>query len=63
MADIQSKFAQSDAYLSALIREVRATPAASASSIMGRRSFFKLTGAGAAGLPPRRGGVRGRDAG
>ena len=50
MADIQSDFARSDAYLSALIREVRAVPTTIASSPMGRRSFFKLAGAGAAGL-------------
>ncbi len=50
MADIQSDFAGSDAYLSALIREVRAVPAANASLILGRRGFFKLAGAGAAGL-------------
>ena len=50
MADIQSDFARSDAYLSALIREVRSTPAANASLAMGRRSFFKLAGAGTAGL-------------
>jgi isoquinoline 1-oxidoreductase beta subunit len=50
MAEIQSDFARSDAYLSALMREVRSMPAASASSTMGRRSFFKLAGAGTAGL-------------
>ncbi len=49
MADIQSDFARSDAYLSALIREVRSMPAAP-SVTMGRRSFFKLAGAGTAGL-------------
>ena len=48
MAD--THFAQSDAYLSALIREVRSVPPASASLTMGRRTFFKLAGAGAAGL-------------
>ena len=48
MADTQ--FAQSDAYLSALIREVRSAPPASAPMAMGRRTFFKLAGAGAAGL-------------
>ena len=50
MADIQSSFARSDAYLSALMREVRSTPAANASLTVGRRTFFKLAGAGAAGL-------------
>src|SRR5580704_1370651 len=50
MADILSNFARSDAYFSALMREVRAVPAANASSSMGRRTFFKLAGAGAAGL-------------
>jgi len=50
MADIQSDFARSDAYLSALIREVRAAPTANASLTMGRRTLFKLAGAGAAGL-------------
>ena len=50
MADTKSKFAQSDAYLSALLREVRSVPAAHASLTVGRRTFFKLAGAGAAGL-------------
>ena len=50
MADIQSSFARSDAYLSALMREVRSAPAANASLTVGRRTFFKLAGAGAAGL-------------
>ena len=50
MADIQSDFARSDAYLSALMREVRALPTANASLAMGRRTFFKLAGAGTAGL-------------
>jgi isoquinoline 1-oxidoreductase beta subunit len=50
MTDIQSNFAQSDAYLSALISEVRSGPAAQVSPIMRRRTFFKLAGAGAAGL-------------
>jgi isoquinoline 1-oxidoreductase beta subunit len=50
MADIQSNSARSDAYLSALMREVRSLPAASAALITGRRSFFKLAGAGTAGL-------------
>ena len=48
MADIQSNFAQSDAYLSALIREVRSVPPTSASVTVGRRTFFKLAGAGVA---------------
>ena len=50
MADIQSSFAESDAYLSALMREVRATPAAAAPLTLARRTFFKLAGASAAGL-------------
>ena len=50
MADIQSSFARSDAYLSALMREVRSAPATNASLTVGRRTFFKLAGAGAAGL-------------
>jgi isoquinoline 1-oxidoreductase beta subunit len=50
MADIQSNFARSDAYLSALMHEVRAAPMASPSLTVGRRTFFKLAGAGAAGL-------------
>jgi isoquinoline 1-oxidoreductase beta subunit len=50
MTDMQSSFAKSDAYLSALMREVRAMPAANASLSLGRRSFIKLAGAGAAGL-------------
>jgi isoquinoline 1-oxidoreductase beta subunit len=50
MADTTSNFAQSDAYLSALIHEVRSTPTANASLAIGRRGFFKLAGAGAAGL-------------
>src|SRR5580700_2967301 len=50
MADILSNFARSDDYFSALMREVRSVPAANASLTMGRRSFFKLAGAGAAGL-------------
>ena len=48
MAD--SNFARSDAYLAALTREVSAIPSANSSFAMGRRSFFKLAGAGAAGL-------------
>jgi isoquinoline 1-oxidoreductase subunit beta len=47
MANAQSKFAQSDAYLSELMREVRTMPV-DAPLAMGRRTFFKL--AGAAGL-------------
>jgi isoquinoline 1-oxidoreductase beta subunit len=51
MTDIQSNFAQSDAYLSELIREVHSAPAAANASLnLGRRTFFKLAGAGAAGL-------------
>ena len=50
MADIQSNSARSDAYLSALLREVRSVPAPSASLAMRRRSFFVLAGTGAAGL-------------
>jgi len=50
MADIQSSFAQSDAYLSALMHEVRSVTVANASLNLGRRTFFKLAGAGAAGL-------------
>jgi len=46
-AKINAKFAQSDAYISELMREVRAAPADGAFP-MGRRTFFKL--AGAAGL-------------
>jgi hypothetical protein len=46
----ETHFAQSDAYLSALIREVRSVPPAGVSPTMGRRTFFKLAGAGAAGL-------------
>ncbi len=42
------KFAQSDAYLAELIREVRHVPDEALS--MGRRSFFKLAGAGTVGL-------------
>ena len=43
-------FAQSDAYLSALLHELHSGSAAKASLTMGRRTFFKLTGAGVAGL-------------
>jgi isoquinoline 1-oxidoreductase beta subunit len=50
MADIQSDFAGSDAYLSALIAEVRAAPMTRTSLTAGRRSFFKLAGAAATGL-------------
>ena len=50
MADILSNFARSDAYFSALMREVRSVPAANGSLTMGRRTFFKLGSASAAGL-------------
>jgi isoquinoline 1-oxidoreductase beta subunit len=50
MVDIQSNFARSDAYLSALIHEVHAQPAANGSFAVGRRSLFKLAAAGTAGL-------------
>jgi isoquinoline 1-oxidoreductase subunit beta len=50
MADNLSNFARSDAYLSALMGEVGSVPAGNASLTMGRRSFFKLASAGAAGL-------------
>ena len=50
MADIQSDFAGSDAYLSALIAEVRAAPTTGTSLTAGRRGFFKLAGAAATGL-------------
>jgi len=50
MADIQSDFIGSDAYLSALISEVRAAPTTRTSLTAGRRSFFKLAGAAATGL-------------
>jgi isoquinoline 1-oxidoreductase beta subunit len=46
----ESSFARSDAYLWALMAEVRAMPAAGAALNIGRRSFFKLAGAGTAGL-------------
>jgi isoquinoline 1-oxidoreductase subunit beta len=49
MANAQSKFAQSDEYLSELIREVTTMPEEAALT-MGRRTFFKLAGASAAGL-------------
>ena len=48
MAD--TRFAQSDAYLSALLDEVHSFSAARAAMTMGRRTFFKLTGASVAGL-------------
>jgi len=48
-AKINPKFAQSDAYISELMRDVRALPAHGAFP-MGRRTFVKLAGAGAAGL-------------
>ena len=47
-AKINAKFAQSDAYISELMREVRAP--ADRGFPMERRAFFKLAGAGAAGL-------------
>src|SRR3984957_4724347 len=50
MAEILSNFARSDAYFSALMREVSSVPAANASFPMGRRTFLKLASAGAAGL-------------
>jgi isoquinoline 1-oxidoreductase subunit beta len=50
MADIQSNPAGSDDYLSALIDELRAAPAARQSLTAGRRGFFKLAGAAATGL-------------
>ena len=50
MTDIQSNSALSDAYLSALMRDVRSGPAAASSFTTGRRSFFKLASAGTAGL-------------
>ncbi|HEY4201312.1 MAG TPA: molybdopterin cofactor-binding domain-containing protein [Devosiaceae bacterium] len=50
MNEIQSNFARSDAYLSALINEVRSVPAAAPSSTMRRRTFFKLASAAGAGL-------------
>src|SRR5262245_34430123 len=50
MADTMSNFAESDAYFSALMHEVRSVPTARVSLSVGRRSFFKLAGAGAAGL-------------
>ena len=49
MAHMPSSFAESDATLSALIREMRSPLAAGAPS-MARRTFFKLAGASAAGL-------------
>jgi isoquinoline 1-oxidoreductase subunit beta len=50
MAEILSDFARSDAYFSALMHEVSSVPAANASLTMGRRAFFKLASASAAGL-------------
>ncbi|NKB79927.1 molybdopterin-dependent oxidoreductase [Ochrobactrum daejeonense] len=54
MTDTQSGFAQSDAYLSALISEVRSRPAVDFSLnsgfTTGRRGFLKLAGMGVAGL-------------
>jgi isoquinoline 1-oxidoreductase subunit beta len=46
---IRSKFAKSDAYVADLIREAQGWPAPS-SLALGRRTFLKLAGAGAAGL-------------
>ncbi|TPI50348.1 xanthine dehydrogenase family protein molybdopterin-binding subunit [Mesorhizobium sp. B3-1-7] len=46
----ETHFAQSDAYLSALLDEVHSVSAAKAAMTMGRRTFFKLTGASVAGL-------------
>ncbi|WP_296746208.1 molybdopterin cofactor-binding domain-containing protein [Mesorhizobium sp.] len=43
-------FARSDAYFSALLREVHSARAAKPPITMARRTFFKLTGAGVAGL-------------
>jgi isoquinoline 1-oxidoreductase beta subunit len=48
-AKINAKFAQSDAYISELMREVRAAPTDGAFP-MGRRTFVKLAGAAGAGL-------------
>ncbi len=50
MAETKLNFAESDAYLSTLIREVRSAPANNSLLTMGRRTFFKLAGGGAAGL-------------
>ncbi|TPJ27800.1 molybdopterin cofactor-binding domain-containing protein [Mesorhizobium sp. B2-8-3] len=46
----ETHFAQSDAYLSALLDEIHSVSAAKAAMTMGRRTFFKLTGASVAGL-------------
>ncbi|TPJ56627.1 molybdopterin cofactor-binding domain-containing protein [Mesorhizobium sp. B2-7-1] len=46
----ETHFAQSDAYLSALLDEVHSVGAARTAMTMGRRTFFKLTGASVAGL-------------
>ncbi len=48
-AETVSKFSESDAYVTQLMREVRAMPAAGPFP-MKRRSFLKLAGAGGAGL-------------
>ncbi len=48
-AKINAKFAQSDAYISELMREVREAPVDGAFP-MERRTFVKLAGVGAAGL-------------
>ncbi|WP_158923730.1 xanthine dehydrogenase family protein molybdopterin-binding subunit [Acidisphaera sp. S103] len=45
MVDTESNFAGSNDYLSALIEDLRAVPAAKASFTAGRRSLFKLAGA------------------
>jgi isoquinoline 1-oxidoreductase beta subunit len=50
MDDILPNFARSDAYFSALTREVGSMPAAGAPLTMGRRTLFKLASAGATGL-------------
>ena len=50
MTERQSAFARSDDYLSALINEVRSIAPAQSPLAMPRRTFFKLTGAGVAGL-------------
>ncbi len=51
-AEALSKFAQSDAYVAELMRDAKAMPisARPAPLAMGRRTFFKVAGAGGAGL-------------
>ncbi len=49
MADTHAKFIQSDAYIAELVRGP-GTRRTDANLAMGRRTFFKLAGAGAAGL-------------